>query len=182
MKFRKLKVEELGRISVEQFKQAPKVPVTVVLDNVRSGLNVGSVFRTSDAFRIEKIYLCGITAKPPNKEINKTALGATDSVDWEYFANTLKAVEQLKQNGYKILAIEQTENSVMLQDLQVSPGEKYALIFGNEVKGIEQAVIDLADLAVEIPQFGTKHSLNISVSAGIVIWEVVKRGGYLDKF
>ncbi len=178
-RFRKLKVEELGRISVEQFKQQPKVPVVVVLDNVRSGLNVGSVFRTSDAFRIQKIYLCGITAKPPNREINKTALGATESVDWEYFDDTAVLVRELRQQGFTILAVEQTENSVKLQDFRLDPSAKYALIFGNEVKGVQQNVIDLCDLALEIPQFGTKHSLNISVSAGIVIWEFVRQGRFL---
>ncbi len=178
-KFRKLKVEELGRISVEQFKREPKVPIVVVLDNVRSGLNVGSVFRTSDAFRIQKIFLCGITAKPPNREINKTALGATESVDWEYSPDTVDVVQELRRQGFTILAVEQTENSVKLQDFRVLPSAKYALIFGNEVKGVQQDVIDLSDIALEIPQFGTKHSFNISVSAGIVLWEIMRQGRYL---
>ena len=180
MKFRKLKVEELGRISVDEFKKAQKAQISVVLDNIRSGLNVGSVFRTADAFRLEKIYLCGITAKPPNREINKTAIGAVDSVDWEYFKDTTSIVKQLKEQGYYIVAVEQTENSTMLQNF-VPPQQPIALIFGNEVSGIQQQVIDLSDIAVEIPQFGTKHSLNISVSAGIVIWEVFKKLGYLEK-
>ncbi len=178
-KFRKLRMDELGRISPEEFKKSGKVPVVVVLDNIRSGLNVGSVFRTADAFLLEKIYLCGITAKPPNKEINKTALGATESVDWEYVEDTREVVLHLKNNGYRLLSVEQTENSTMLHDLEIHPDMKIALIFGNEVKGVEQQVIDMSDEVVEIPQFGTKHSLNISVSAGIVIWEVVKKLGKL---
>ena len=176
---RKLKNEELGRKSVEEFKQAQKVPVVIVLDNIRSALNVGSVFRTADAFLIEKIYLCGITAKPPNREINKTALGATQSVDWEYAEHTVVVVQRLKAQGYKVLSVEQVEGAVMLQDLELVPGQKYALVFGHEMYGVDQQVVDLSDMAVEIPQFGTKHSLNISVSAGIVIWEVVRKLGVL---
>ncbi len=176
---RKLKNEELGRKSVEEFKQAQKVPVVIVLDNIRSALNVGSVFRTADAFLIEKIYLCGITAKPPNREINKTALGATQSVDWEYAEHTVGVVKGLKAQGYKVLSVEQVEGAVMLQDLELDPGQKYALVFGHEMYGVDQQVVDLSDMAVEIPQFGTKHSLNISVSAGIVIWEVVRKLGIL---
>ena len=176
---RKLRNEELGRKSVEEFKHAQKVPVVIVLDNIRSALNVGSVFRTADAFLIEKIYLCGITAKPPNREINKTALGATQSVDWEYVDQTVDAVHRLKAEGYKVLSVEQVEGAVMLQDLVVEPGQKYALVFGHEMYGVDQQVVDLSDMAVEIPQFGTKHSLNISVSAGIVIWEVVRKLGIL---
>ncbi len=177
--FRKLKMEELGRLSVEQYKKEPKIPVVVVLDNVRSGLNVGSVFRTADAFRVKKIYLCGITAFPPNKEINKTALGATESVDWEYFKDSKEAVLKLKHEGYKIISVEQAENSVKLQEFKVFADFKYAFIFGNEVSGVQQEIIDLSEVAIEIPQYGTKHSLNISVSAGIVLWEIVKKGRYL---
>ncbi len=176
---RKLKNEELGRKSIEEFKQAQKIPLIIVLDNIRSALNVGSVFRTADAFLIEKIYLCGITATPPNREINKTALGATQSVDWQYAESTLDLINSLKKDGYTVLAIEQVENAVMLQDLNIRPNGKYALVFGHEMYGVDQQVVDMSDFAVEIPQFGTKHSLNISVSAGIVIWEVVRKLGIL---
>lgn len=170
---RKLKNSELGRISVENFKNSKKSPIVVVLDNVRSALNVGSVFRTSDAFRIEKIYLCGITATPPNKEIRKSALGATESVKWEKVENTESVIKKLKSDGYHIYAIEQTENSIMLNDL--SPAEKpIAVVFGNEVNGVQQSVVDLCNQSIEIPQIGTKHSLNISVSVGIVIWDLYK--------
>nr|WP_315125566.1 RNA methyltransferase [uncultured Capnocytophaga sp.] len=168
---RKLANAELHRLEVAEFKKAEKTPLIVVLDNVRSLNNIGSVFRTSDAFLIEKIYLCGITATPPNKEIHKTALGATDSVDWEYVDSTLSVVEKLKASGVCVISIEQTENATMLNDFLPIPNTKYAVIFGNEVKGVEQEVVDASHNVIEIPQYGTKHSLNISVSAGIIIWQ-----------
>ena len=170
---RKLKITELKRLSPEDFKQTEKIPVTIVLDNVRSLHNVGSVFRTSDAFLIEAIYLCGITATPPQAEIHKTALGAENTVEWQYFENTLDAVRLLKQKSYHILAVEQAENSIPLGEFQLE-NHRYAVIFGNEVKGIEQEVMDICDACIEIPQFGTKHSLNVSVAAGIVIWEIFR--------
>ena len=169
---RKLKNSELKRLTVEEFKQSSKTPMIIVLDNIRSLNNIGSVFRTSDAFLIEKIYLCGITAKPPNKDIHKTALGSTDTVDWEHVESTLELVKTLKGCGVKIICIEQTESSIMLNDFKPSEKNKYAIIFGNEVKGVSQDVINESDYVVEIPQFGTKHSLNISVSAGLVIWDL----------
>ena len=169
---RKLKNEELSRLDVEGFKQAAKTPLVIVLDDIRSLNNIGSVFRTSDAFLVEKIYLCGITATPPNKDIRKTALGATASVAWEYRENALKLIKSLKESGYNTLAIEQAENATMLQDFKVDKDQKYAVVFGNEVKGVSQAVVDECDRVIEIPQFGTKHSLNISVSAGMVIWSL----------
>ncbi|SFS38284.1 RNA methyltransferase [Lutibacter maritimus] len=172
---RKLKNSELGRPTVEEFKEVTKIPLIVVLDNIRSLNNIGSVFRTSDAFIIEKIYLCGITAKPPHKDIHKTALGATESVDWEYEVDTLDLVERLKGKNVKILAIEQAENSTMLQDFMVEPNQKYAVVFGNEVKGVQQKVVSASDFCVEIPQLGTKHSLNISVSVGVVLWDLFKK-------
>ncbi|EKY16860.1 RNA methyltransferase [Capnocytophaga sp. oral taxon 326] len=172
---RKLANNELNRLDIEQFKKAEKTPLIVILDNVRSLNNIGSVFRTCDAFLIEKIYLCGITATPPNKEIHKTALGATDSVAWEYEENTLSAVEKLKEQGAYIISIEQAENSTMLNDFEPNRNQKYAIIFGNEVKGVEQEVVSASDEVIEIPQYGTKHSLNISVSAGIVIWELAMK-------
>jgi tRNA G18 (ribose-2'-O)-methylase SpoU len=172
---RKLKNSELNRLSVDDFKKTNKTPITVVLDNIRSLNNIGSVFRTSDAFLIEKIYLCGITAKPPHKDIHKTALGATESVQWEYFKNTLDVIQELKKDGYIILSIEQTEMAVMLQDFEIETNKKYAVIFGHEVKGVQQEVVNLSDYAVEIPQYGTKHSFNISVSAGIVLWELFRK-------
>jgi tRNA G18 (ribose-2'-O)-methylase SpoU len=172
---RKLSNSELNRISPEEFKEVAKVPITIVLDNIRSLSNIGSVFRTSDAFRIEAVYLCGITACPPNKEIQKTALGATESVYWKYFSETINAIEDLKMNNYSILAIEQAEGSVMLQDFSLKENSKIALVFGNEVKGVEDEVMKLSDVCIEIPQFGTKHSLNISVSVGIVIWDLFKK-------
>ncbi|UZD37558.1 RNA methyltransferase [Capnocytophaga ochracea] len=172
---RKLTNSELNRLDIEQFKKAEKTPLIVILDNVRSLNNIGSVFRTCDAFLIEKIYLCGITATPPNKEIHKTALGATDSVVWEYVENTLLAVEKLKEQGVYIISIEQAENSTMLNDFQPNGKQKYAIIFGNEVKGVEQEVVSASDEVIEIPQYGTKHSLNISVSAGIAIWELAMK-------
>lgn len=169
---RKLRNSELGRISIEEFKAAKKTPIIVVLDNIRSLNNIGSVFRTSDAFLIEKIYLCGITATPPHKEIHKTALGATESVEWEYVEDTLSLVEKLKVESIKVLAIEQAEDSVMLNDLTVEKNQKYAIVFGNEVKGVQQEVVSAADSCIEIPQLGTKHSLNISVSCGVVLWDL----------
>ena len=162
--FRKLQNEELNRISTEAFKKAPKLPVVILLDHVRSQNNVGSVFRTSDAFRIEKIFLCGITSTPENREVHKTALGAEDAVDWEYVKDTTEAVDRLKK---------QAENTTSLENFSLSPGQKYALIFGNEVKGVQQEVIDLSDGCIEIPQFGTKHSFNISVTVGIVLWQII---------
>ena len=171
---RKLKNNELARISAEDFRLAKKTPIIVVLDNVRSAMNVGSVFRTSDAFLIEKIYLCGITATPPNKEIMKTALGANDSVDWEYMKETKDIIRKLKAENHHIIGVEQTEKATLLQNFE-NPNKKIVLIFGHEVFGISQEVIDLCDECIEIPQFGTKHSLNIAVSAGLVIWEVWKK-------
>ena len=172
---RKLKNHELNRINVEAFKKATKIPVIVVLDNIRSLNNIGSVFRTCDAFLIEAIYLCGITAKPPHKDIHKTALGATDSVDWYYFKTTNDAVEKLKNNGVIIVSIEQVEDAIPLQAFEVNRKQKYALVFGNEVKGVQQDIVNQSDYCIEIPQFGTKHSLNISVSVGLVLWEFVKK-------
>ncbi len=169
---RKLKNEELNRISVDEFKSSGKTPLIVVLDNIRSLNNIGSVFRTADAFIIEKVYLCGITAKPPHRDIQKTALGATETVEWEYFENTLDVIQKLKKEGCKIASIEQTENAVMLNDYNITKNEKLAIVFGNEVSGVEQNIIDESDVVIEIPQFGTKHSLNISVSVGVVIWDL----------
>lgn len=172
---RKLKNEELNRKSVDEFKESSKTPIIIVLDNVRSLNNVGSVFRTADAFLIEAVYLCGITGQPPNKEIQKTALGATESVAWKYFANTLDAVMALKAEGYNVYAIEQTESAVMLDHIKPQRKEKIAVIFGNEVKGVQQEVIDASTNVIEIPQVGTKHSLNIAVSVGIVIWDLYQK-------
>lgn len=172
---RKLLNEELDRLSVEDFKQVKKIPFVVVLDNVRSQHNIGSVFRTADAFRLDGIYLCGITSTPPSREIHKTALGATESVHWVYREETVDAVEELKQEGYTILSVEQAEGAELLDRLQISKTQKYALVFGHELRGVDQRVVDLSDRCVEIPQFGTKHSLNISVAAGIVIWEMFRR-------
>jgi 23S rRNA (guanosine2251-2'-O)-methyltransferase len=171
----KLKNEELNRKSVEQFKKAKKHPFIIVLDNVRSLNNIGSVFRTADGFLVEAVYLCGITAVPPHKDINKTALGSTDSVNWKYFKNTIDAIEQLKKENYKIISIEQTDESIMLNNFNIKQNEKYALIFGHEIKGVEQSVINESDISIEIPQFGTKHSFNISVSVGIVLWDLIKK-------
>lgn len=172
---RKLKNIELGRLNVEEFKNIAKIPLIVILDNIRSLNNIGSVFRTSDAFLIEKIYLCGITAKPPHKEIHKTALGATESVEWEYIDNLLDLVKKLQSEGIKIASIEQAENSTKLQDFEIIKDQKYAVIFGNEVKGVQQEVVSASDYCVEIPQFGTKHSLNISVSCGVVLWDLFRK-------
>lgn len=173
--YRKLRNDELGRISAEEFKQAEKLKITVVLDNVRSQHNIGSAFRTADSFFIEKIILCGICATPPTAEIHKSALGAEFSVDWEYFRETADAVKLLKDMGYIIISVEQAEDSVSLEDFVPSPNEKYALVFGNEVKGVQQSIVDESNTVLEIPQFGTKHSLNISVSAGVVMWEFCKK-------
>ena len=167
---RKLRNKELNRISIREFKSSKKYPIIIVLDNIRSLNNIGSVFRTADAFLIEAVYLCGITAKPPHREIQKTALGATESVKWKHFNSTNEAIKELKNNSYKIAAIEQTENSILLNNYSPNKNEKIALIFGNEVNGVEQEAINLSDLVIEIPQYGTKHSLNISVSVGILIW------------
>ena len=174
---RKLANAELDRLNKEEFKEATKTPIIVILDDIRSLHNIGSVFRTADAFLIEKIYLCGITAVPPNKEIHKTALGATETVTWEYAKDVLEVIAKLKQDQVKIFSIEQTENSIMLNDFGVQPNEKYALIFGNEVKGVAQEAINQSDGVIEIPQLGSKHSLNISVSAGIVIWDLFQKMG-----
>ncbi|MFW5706894.1 MAG: RNA methyltransferase [Bacteroidota bacterium] len=167
----KLTMDELGRISPDEYKKQKKFPVVIVLDNIRSMMNVGSVFRTADAFRIEKIMLCGITACPPNKEIHKTALGATESVDWEYFENTTLALQKLRAAKYHILALEQTTTSQPLHLFQPDAASRYALVFGNEVKGVHESALELCHKTLEIPQFGTKHSFNISVTAGIVLWD-----------
>lgn len=172
---KKLKLEELGRISIDQFKGSEKLPVCLVLDNVRSLHNVGSAFRTADAFRIEKIYLTGITGVPPHREIEKTALGATQSVDWKYSENTETILQELKENGYSIVIIEQTTASKPLHQFVPEPGKKYCLVFGNEVHGVSEEAVKLGDIALEVPQFGTKHSLNISVCLGIITWEFFKK-------
>jgi 23S rRNA (guanosine2251-2'-O)-methyltransferase len=172
---KKLVLDELNRINVDEFKSAEKTPIIIVLDDIRSLHNIGSVFRTSDAFLIEKIYLCGITATPPNKEIHKTALGATESVDWVYVENVMDAVNELKQASVEVYSVEQVEHSVMLHDFKVQSNTKYALVFGNEVKGVQQNVVDASVGVIEIPQLGTKHSLNISVSAGIVVWDLFQK-------
>ena len=174
---RKLLNEELGRLSVEEYQKIPKLEIVIVLDNIRSLNNIGSVFRTSDAFRLEAIYLCGITATPPHREIHKTALGATDSVLWEHYEDTLNAVKELKQRGYRIIAIEQAEGSTLLQDFKPKSDEKLAFIFGNEINGVGEEIMTEVNDCVEIPQFGTKHSINISVSVGIVIWDVINKQG-----
>jgi tRNA G18 (ribose-2'-O)-methylase SpoU len=172
---RKLKLEELNRLSVEEFRTAEKIPLTVVLDNVRSQHNIGSVFRTSDAFRVEEILLCGITATPPNAEIHKTALGAEDSVQWRYLDETLTAVRQLQDSGYTVYSVEQAEKSLSLETMELQRDKKYAVILGHEVHGVQQPVVDACDGCIEIPQFGTKHSLNVSVAAGIVIWDFFRQ-------
>lgn len=173
--YKKLQNDELNRISAEEMKSVEKNPVTIVLDNIRSLNNIGSVFRTADAFLMEQIYLCGITATPPHRDIQKTALGATETVNWKHFNTTLEAIELLKQQGYKIASVEQTENSTFLNEFNINKDEKWALVFGNEVSGVDQEVINCCDVVVEIPQFGSKHSLNISVSAGVVLWEMLKQ-------
>ena len=172
---RKLKITELNRLSVDEFKQAEKLPLVVVLDEVRSLHNIGSVFRTSDAFLVNRIYLCGITATPPHPEMHKTALGAEDTVDWSHKKHTLEALHELHNEGYTVLAIEQVEGSTMLDNLSLDPDKKYAIVMGNEVKGVQQEVVNACDGCIEIPQYGTKHSLNVSVTTGIVLWEFAKR-------
>ena len=172
---RKLKVDELHRITVDKFKKVDKLPIVVVLDDIRSLYNVGSVFRTSDAFRVEAIYLCGITAVPPSAEIHKTALGAEFSVDWKYYKSAVEAVDELKKKGYIVYSIEQVENSTSFDTFNPDINKKYAIVMGNEVKGVQQEVIDHSDGCLELPQYGTKHSLNVSVTAGIVIWEMFVR-------
>lgn len=170
---RKLLNDELSRLSVGDFKKATKVPVIVVLDNIRSLSNIGSVFRTADAFRVEAVYLCGITAQPPHREIHKTALSATESVNWVYFSTTGEAIRSLKERNFKIISIEQVDNSIMLNAFEADTESRYALIFGNEVKGVDDSIIALSDYCIEIPQWGTKHSFNVSVSVGIVLWDIV---------
>jgi 23S rRNA (guanosine2251-2'-O)-methyltransferase len=172
---RKLANRELERKTIEQFRKTEKAPFIIVLDNVRSQSNVGSIFRTADAFLTEAIYLCGITSQPPHREIQKTALGATESVTWKYFSLTSDALAELKGKGYKLVAIEQAEGSISLQNLQIDRDKKYAFVFGHEVNGVDQEIVNSCDLCVEIPQFGTKHSFNIAISAGIVLWEVNKK-------
>ena len=174
---RKLKNSELNRKSISDFKEAEKTPIIIIIDNIRSLNNVGSVFRTADAFLVEKIYLCGITATPPHRDIQKTALGATDAVTWEYVEDSIALVEQLKADGVHVCAIEQAEGAVMLDKFMPTTGEKYAIVFGNEVKGVQQEIVSLSDTVIEIPQLGTKHSLNISVSAGVVIWDLFSKLG-----
>ena len=170
-----MKITELNRISAEEFKKAEKLPLVVILDNVRSLHNIGSVFRTSDAFRVECIYLCGITATPPHPEMHKTALGAEFTVDWKYVNNAVEAVDNLRREGYVVFSVEQAENSIMLEDMRLEQGKRYAVVLGNEVKGVQQEVIDHSDGCIEIPQYGTKDSLNVSVTAGIVIWDLFKQ-------
>lgn len=172
---KKLKITELNRISPEEFKTTKKIPLIVILDNIRSLNNIGSVFRTSDAFLVEAIYLCGISATPPNAEIHKTALGAEYSVTWKYFAETIDAVKSLQEEGYHVFAIEQVHNSTMLDNLELNTSQKYAIVMGNEVKGVQQPVVDICNGCIEIPQFGTKHSLNVAVTTGIVIWDFFKQ-------
>jgi len=168
---RKLKLDELNRATIPEFKAGTKLPIAVVMDNVRSMHNIGSIFRTSDGFAVEQICLCGITAQPPHREIEKTALGATQSIDWTYYAGAIQAIEKLRAEGYVIVTIEQAENSTMLDTFTPDPAKKYALVFGNEVNGVSEEVMAIADTCIEIPQFGTKHSFNIVVSAGIVLWD-----------
>ena len=173
--YRKLQTEELQRISVDEYKQSSKHPIVVVLDNIRSASNVGSAFRTGDSLRIEAVYLCGITCVPPNKELQKTALGAQFSVDWKYFNETKDALAELKSLGYEIVSVEQAENSTLLQNFTVEKNKKYAFVFGNEVHGVADDVIAKSDICLEIPQYGTKHSFNVSVTCGIILWETVKQ-------
>lgn len=172
-------VTEMGRIGREEFLSSDKLPLTIVLDNIRSLHNVGSVFRTSDAFRVERVLLCGITAVPPSSDIHKTALGAEDVVPWQYFADTMQAVDELRLQGYEIFAIEQVQESIPLQSFVVENNRRYAVILGNEVKGVQQQVVDACNGSIEIPQFGTKHSLNVSVTAGMVIWEFARKFGWV---
>ena len=172
---RKLKNEELGRLSVDEFKNAEKSPLVIVLDNIRSLNNIGSVFRTADAFRIEAVVLCGITARPPHRDIHKTALGSTDSVAWEYFEKTSDAIEDLTGKGYRVFAVEQADQSTSLENFIMGKEDKIAVIFGNEIKGVSDEVIGMVDGCIEIPQYGTKHSLNVAVSVGVVVWELFKK-------
>jgi 23S rRNA (guanosine2251-2'-O)-methyltransferase len=172
---RKLPIDELNRLSVEEFRKTPKIPLSVVLDNVRSLNNIGSIFRTCDAFRIEKLWLCGITACPPHKDIHKTALGATESVAWEYSEDTLYVVEKLRSEGYKLFSAEQAEGSTLLQNVVFRKDCRYAIVLGHEISGVQQSVIDRSDACIEIPQEGTKHSLNVSVSAGVLLWEAFRQ-------
>ncbi|MEM6967015.1 MAG: RNA methyltransferase [Bacteroidota bacterium] len=175
---RKLKLQELNRVDATTFKQQAKTPVVIVLDNIRSGLNVGSAFRTADGFGLEKIFLCGITVTPPHREILKTAIGATQSVDWEYAKTTLEAILKLKAAGYQLIAVEQVDDKIWLQDFEVAEDQKYALIFGNEVNGVSEEILEHLDACVEIPQIGTKHSFNISVCIGMVSWDFFKKINY----
>jgi tRNA G18 (ribose-2'-O)-methylase SpoU len=177
---RKLRNDELGRISAEDYKSAEKNPIVLVLDNVRSMNNTGSAFRTADAFGVERLVLCGITATPPHREINKTALGATESVPWSYEEDTLRAIEQLKAQGYRVVSVEQADQSVMLPAFEANTGEKLALVFGNEIKGVDEEVVSLSDVVIEIPQYGSKHSLNISVSIGVVLWDILSKLRFYD--
>lgn len=170
----KLSMDELHRISVDEFKETQKIPLVIILDNIRSMHNVGSIFRSSDAFLIEKIILCGFTPRPPHRDINKTALGATETVHWEYYENILDAITELKEDGFKIWGIEQVDNSIPLEDFQVANTDKTAIILGNEVEGVQEEALLQCDGSIEIPQFGTKHSLNVSVAGGILIWEIAK--------
>ena len=169
---KKLSMDELGRISVEEFKESDKIPLVVVLDNIRSLNNIGSVFRTADAFRVAKIMLCGITATPPHRDIHKTALGAENSVEWKYFESTTDCINELRAEGYKVYAVEQADESISLNNFEIKENDKIAVVVGNEVDGVDEEVIDLADGCIEIPQYGTKHSLNVSIATGIVIWDV----------
>ena len=172
---RKLSNDELGRKSVDEFRVSGKSPFIIILDNIRSFHNVGSVFRSADAFLVEAVYLCGITGTPPHREIQKTALGATESVYWKYYKTTLEAIDELKSHGYEIISLEQAENSVSLRDFQPETSKKYAMVFGHEINGVAQDVVDKSDHVIEIPQFGTKHSFNISVTAGIVLWDLYNK-------
>ena len=173
-RFKKLKLDELKRVSPETFKNQPKIPLIVVLDNIRSLNNIGSIFRTCDAFRIQEVILTGITARPPHREIHKTALGATETIDWQYFESIKNAVMYVEEQGFSIVPVEQTENSTMMDKIELAKNQKVALVFGNEVEGVSEEYIKSSDLVIEIPQEGTKHSLNVSISAGIVIWEMFK--------
>ncbi len=179
---RKLLNSELNRIKPEEFKQVKKIPVVIILDNIRSQHNVGAVFRTSDAFLIESIFICGITAAPPNAEIHKSALGSENIVDWKYYRNASEAVKHLKKDGYRIISIEQVEGATELSEFRIEKDRKYAVIFGNEIRGVEQELVDMSDYCIELSQFGTKHSLNISVTAGIVIWELFNQFNNLNYY
>lgn len=176
---RKLKMDELNRLNVEEFKQSKKKPIVLVLDNIRSLNNIGSIFRTADAFRVEKVILCGITACPPHREIQKTALGSTESVNWVHYKNGINALKKLLQNNYRIIALEQTDNSIFLNEFSPEIDKKYAIILGNEVQGVSDDLLNLAHSAVEIPQFGTKHSFNVTVSTGIILWDIMLKMNFL---